>query len=558
MMAMTETDIKVIIAAELKKQGFTKAQRATSDLEKSFKRLGKTIVGVFAARKIIAFTRDSARAFAEEDKAIRSLSYSLESLGLAFQGSNIEQFISNTQRAAAVSDGVLRPAYQTLVNATLDVSKAQDLLNLALDISAATGKDVTAVTTALSRAYLKDVSALGKLNVGLTGAQLKTMSFAEAQDLLTSKFGGQAAVVADTYAGKINSMSIAFDEAQEVIGKKFVKALEILANGKFENVLDFIASTAERIGNGFIVAAYGLAQFKAALKGDFKQIVKLQEQANLALLGGYSPTAKPVAGILQKQMKAQKDLLKAQEDARKKAEKAAKKAEAERLARKRAQTIFDMDNIQVVAALQGKIDGEERMRLTALLALQTDNVTAAEKLADIVVRLNAPALANLGVMIKAGDTIDDVIKKLITSQAKLAGLQLMAEDFPELDNPFEEWESTLESILALLLQILNLSNKKAGQTGIYALDKLGFSSLESYQNYRSGERASIVNSSFSNLAGATGTVLPSMTTNNSGVVVNVAVAGNVTTQNDLVNSITNALYQKQKDGQSILYSSTAI
>ena len=131
----------------------------------------------------------------------------------------------------------------------------------------------------------------------------------------------------------------------------------------------------------------------------------------------------------------------------------------------------------------------------------------------------------------------------------------MAEDFPELDNPFKDWETTLENILALLMQILNMSNKKAGQTGIYALDSLGFSSLESYQNYRQGERASIVNSSFSTLGSS---FVGSGMTNSSGVTVNVNVAGNVTTQNDLVSSITNALYQRQKDGQSILYSSTAI
>lgn len=554
-MALTESDIKVIIAAELRKQGFDKASKATSDLEKKFKKLGGTIASVFAARKIIAFTKSSARAFAEEDRAIRSLSYSLESLGLAFQGSNIEQFVASTQRSAAVADGLLRPAYQTLVNATLDVQKAQDLLNLALDISAATGKDVTAVTTALSRAYLKDVSALGKLNIGLTGAQLKTMTFAEAQELLNSKFKGQAAVYADSYAGKIAKLTNAYDDAQEVIGQKFIRALEIISGGDFDKALDAIAAAARNVGNAFIRAGYGIEKVKALLRGDFGQIKKLQEQMNIELMGGTGITAKPIAGVLSKQMAGQKKLLAAQEAARKKAEAAAKRAEAARLAQKRASTIFDIDNIQVVAALQGKVDGEQRMRLVTLLALQTENYTAAEKLADVIVRLNAPALESLGVMIKAGDTIDQVIQKLIMSQAKLAGLQLMAEDFPELDNPFSEWESTLENILALLMQIMNLNAK--GKTGIYALDKLGFSSLESYQNYRQGERASIVNSSFSNLAGATGTAMPTVMTSG-GVTVNVSVAGNVTTQNDLVSSITNALYQRQKDGQSILYSSTAI
>jgi hypothetical protein len=94
--------------------------------------------------------------------------------------------------------------------------------------------------------------------------------------------------------------------------------------------------------------------------------------------------------------KRQKELIALQ----KKADEEKKKRERILAAQKRAQTIFDIENIQIVAALQGKIDGEQRMRLVALLALNTENYTAAEKLTDIVVRLNAPALANLGVLIQ--------------------------------------------------------------------------------------------------------------------------------------------------------------
>ena len=107
-----------------------------------------------------------------------------------------------------------------------------------------------------------------------------------------------------------------------------------------------------------------------------------------------------------------------------------------------------------------------------------------------------------------------------------------------------------------MLSLLNqIGNKK---TGIYALDKLGFSSLDAYQNYRSGERASIINSSAVGTAQFNSSMLPSVTNNTSGTNVVVNVAGNVTTQSDLVQSITNALYQSQKDGKNILYSSTAI
>ena len=232
------------------------------------------------------------------------------------------------------------------------------------------------------------------------------------------------------------------------------------------------------------------------------------------------------------------------------------------LAQKRANTIFDIENIQIVAALQQKVDGEERLRLTALLALNTQNSLAAEKLADMVIRLQAPALANLDVFLKSGDTIDDLIVKLITSQAKLAGLQLLAEDFPIPEDIFQEWEDSLDEVLKKLMEMLGLLDQidsKNKKTGFYALDKLGFSSLDAYQNYRSGERASIVNSSAvgSGMTATNTSFIPSVT-NNGGATIVVNVAGNVTSERDLVSAITDQIYLQQKSGTQITYNSLTI
>jgi hypothetical protein len=238
------------------------------------------------------------------------------------------------------------------------------------------------------------------------------------------------------------------------------------------------------------------------------------------------------------------------------------------LARKRAQTIFDMENIQIVAALQGKIDGEQRTRLVTLLALNTENYKAAEKLADIVIRLNEPALRNLGVMIEAGDSVDDLVKKLITSQAKLAALQLTAEDFPELDNPFEEWEDSLERILEMLMRLLGLKNENApidySKTSIMSpANQLAAARYEELQrqimmgnnpydrapapiDYSQTSIASQANQLAAARYGA-------MQSN-----VNVYVQGNVTTERDLVKALTDSLYETQRTGQSIILSSTGL
>lgn len=556
-------EVRVDIVSDFKERGFKRAQSATDKLEKSFKRLGKQIVSVFAARQLIRFTRDSVQAFAAEDKAIRTLAFSLENLGLAYQGVNIEKYLKDTERATSVAAGEMRPAFQQLVNATLDVSKAQELLNTAINISAVSGKDLSSVTNALSRAYLNDVGALGKLNIGLTGAQLKTMSFAEVQDELNKKFGGAATKQAETYAGKIAALDNAFNNARETIGEKFIRALENVAEGDFDKVLDGIATAADKIGDAFIRISYTQRALKAALSGNFSQIAKLQEQMDLELAGGFGVRGRVPASVLAKQTAEQRKLLKQAEAARKKAEAEAKKREALEKARKRANTIFDMENIQIVAALQGKIDGEQRTRLVTLLALNTENYKAAEKLADIVIRLNEPALANLGVLIKSGDTIDDLMKKLITSQAKLAALQLTAEDFPELDNPFEEWEDSLDRILKMLLELMNMTTKnKIQYTPLPPRPKTGVGSGASdvewmrimQQMQKAGIPYNPENWGESGLSAAVG----SSATTNAPTNVNVYVSGNVTTENDLVARIAEQFYQQQKSGKQIVFSSTGL
>jgi hypothetical protein len=115
-----------------------------------------------------------------------------------------------------------------LVRSTGDITKAQDLLAIALDVSAATGKPVEAISNSLSKAYDGNTAALGKLGVGLSTAELKTMSFEQVQGRLTELFGGAAAANADTYAGKIARVQVAFDEAKETVGTALLPILDTL------------------------------------------------------------------------------------------------------------------------------------------------------------------------------------------------------------------------------------------------------------------------------------------------------------------------------------------
>ncbi len=578
-MALTETDIKIIIAAELKKQGFDKAERATSKLEKSFKRLGGTIVSVFAARKLIQFTKESAMAFAEEDRAVRSLATSMENLGLAFEGANIERFVSDLQRSVAVSDSQLRPALQQLVNATLDVGKAQQLLALALDISAATGKDLTAVTNGLSRAYLKDLSALSRLNIGLTAAQLKTMSFEETQAALANRFSGQAAAAADSYAGKVAALNIAFDEAQETIGKKFVRALEILGDGDFDKVIDSIANAADKVGDAFIRASFGIQKVKALLKGDFSAIQKLQEAMELELAGGFGGSlgAPGIAQQMQQQLRVQKQIV----AERKKAANFAEKEKKNQAALSKAKALFDLEKIQIEAALQGKITEEERTRLLLMKAIAEENVDEATKLAA-----------------KLKDLQDQTIK-----------LAAMLTSFPKANDPFADWLDTLAKLHKSLIDIEGITkNRDSSVSAGNAAMAAGDYAASLAQSYTAKADATVAIAAAAN-AVATATTpeekaaadafkaaaesanaaadalsesvsalamiaamadlqaatdlynesLSAVSSTGAGsVTVNVNVEGSVISEGDLAETITNMQYEMQRRGQNVLIDSIAI
>lgn len=580
---MASSDILINIIGSFQKKGFNDADKAFSKLENSAKKLGRTLGITFSAAAIVAYSKKSIAAANADIKSQRLLTQSLKNVGLAYSATDAEGFIQRLQMQTGILDDELRPAFAQLAQITGSVAKSQRLLQLAFDVSAGSGKDINSVVDILTRAYLGNRKGLKQLNLAYTDAELKAMNFSDILGLLTKQYAGQGAASVEGFEGKMRLLNVAAEDAAETIGTSLINSLELLSDDKsiqsttkrmnnlskaigrnIEATAGLIAEIKKIPGAGVIGSAIGAIEDRISFFSPsnamnlLEQIRGFQGMGNISI----SKSSQDLQKSILKAEKAAKDAADKRQKAilasLKKEEDARKKREALEKARKRAATIFDMENIQIVAALQGKIDGEERMRLVALLALNTENYKAAEKLADIIVRLNAPALESLGVLIKAGDSVDDIIQKLLKSQAQLAGLQLMAEDFPELENPFEDWEGSLKNILELLMQILNMSTGAGkAKTGLFALDKLGFSSLESYQNYRSGERASIVNSSFSNLAGATGAVMPT-TNSDGGVYVNVNVAGSVTTQNDLVGVIKNALYQSQKDGSSILYSSTAI
>jgi len=159
-----------------------------------------------------------------------------------------ESWISKQGLALGITDEELRPALERLTRATGDVGKAQDLASLAFDISAGTGKSLESVSNALAKAAEGNTGALGKLGIGLSGADLKSMSLEEITAKLGETFGGQATEKAETFAGKMDRLKLAFDEGKETVGAFVLDAITPMLTIFTNKIVPIISTLASDIG----------------------------------------------------------------------------------------------------------------------------------------------------------------------------------------------------------------------------------------------------------------------------------------------------------------------
>jgi len=214
-------------------------------------------VGVIG-RNVLDFFQSSITAALADEKAMRSLEIALQNVGAAHQVAPIEKFIDALARETGVADDKLRPAFQRLVTATGDVGLSQKNLQLAMDISAGTGRDLETVTLALTRAFTGSTTGLSRLGAGLDTALLKSKDMDKITAALSDKFSGQAAAAADTYQGKINQLNIAVDEGKELIGVALLNAVEDISEafGGTSGMADAVDTAAQSMAD--LITGVGL------------------------------------------------------------------------------------------------------------------------------------------------------------------------------------------------------------------------------------------------------------------------------------------------------------
>ena len=420
-------NVVVSAIATFNGKALKKGKKELSAFDKQAQQLGKTFNRVFATTALVAFSKKAINAFAADEQAAKSLAVQLENTGNAFRVDEVEAYIAQLQGLYGVLDDQLRPAFQTLLNATGSVTLSQQALETALNVSAGTGKDLASVVAAIAKGASGTTTALARLGTGLDKATIASGDMNKIMAALDKKFSGQALARLDTYAGKMDLLKVAAANATEIIGKGLIDALTAL--GK-DNSIDQAANSMNGFANAVANTAKGMGELIAQVKqiidsdvGKFllaitalltlgkKQLIvgaagliaydigKTQKPTSNFTYGSGNPRADL---ILQKKLtQAKKDeyaILSASNKQR---------TEIDKLKDK-----FDLERIGLAAALNGTITAEDKLRVNALMAIADNNEALAKKYnAELEAALAAKELA------KATADLDKAFKE---TMARLA------------------------------------------------------------------------------------------------------------------------------------------
>jgi len=387
-------------------KGLKKAKKEVSAFDKQIKSFAKVFATAFSVTALSKYSKAAVKAFMADEKAAKSLEQQLKNTGYQFSAPGVELYIANLQKSTGVLDDELRPAFQRLLTVTGSITKSQDALSTALNVSAATGRSLGEVTTALSRGFAGNTTGLSRLGAGLSKTLLKTGDMNKIMEELNTKFAGQAAARLDTYAGKMDLLKVASANASETIGKSLLDALAALGDdnsieGLSNNMEDFATATAE------VITGLGKVAERLKKLTTIPGVGSLFNVKNIPVVGGYISGLQQLGrNAMPQQDRGGQERTAARASAQQRKLEAQviknavtlRKAENEQLKKKTAvdqlRDKFDLERIGLNAALNAAVDEETKLRIRSQLAILDNNEALAKKyLAELNAAENAAKLA---------------------------------------------------------------------------------------------------------------------------------------------------------------------
>jgi hypothetical protein len=307
----------------------------------------KKFAVVFGAAAMLSYGKNAVKAFAENEKSAKRLEMVLKNIGLGFDTAAIEKNLDDISAKFGYEGEVLRESFQKLVTVTGDTAKAQDLLNLSLDVAAGSGESLATVNQDLAAAYVGNTKGLRKYNLGLTQSELKTLDVNDAVKLLSSTFAGAGTAELGTYAGKMRILGEAAGNAQEIIGGGLIDALTGLGD---DDSVENLAKSMEKAAQKTADVIRGIGVLVAKIKtipgfnSDFGVLYDISYLGLLEKLGKQSTimpkpfkTPMSVSGSSDLQGKIDRDRAKAAADAARR--------EKERLALLKKASLVEKNNL---------------------------------------------------------------------------------------------------------------------------------------------------------------------------------------------------------------------
>lgn len=576
--------------------------KGTKKADDAFTKLGKKFLAVFSVAKVVQFGKASVHAFSEASKEAQLLATQLNTVNLGFASPFINEFIDKLALATGVAGGDLTNAFVSLSQATGDATTAQKLLQTALDVSLGTGKDLQTVSNALQRAYKGEVTALAKLKIGYTAAELKGKKFDDVLAELQKKFTGAAADAVDTFAGKMARLAEGADQAKEAFGERLVGALED-SQVSVEDLQNAMISLAETFGD--LAAEIIMFSNKAiqafddlANSAPVKFIAKILEALGRFVLepivmgGGFGEPwdagdARRQAEERRKEERAASARLRTQNAlSRAEAKSAAAKLAGEKKItnekKKQAQEQgilaelnkrFDLERIQIAAALGGQINDVERLRLELMQAILDEDVKRAIILEGQLIKAEAAAMELATLLDSLDEMVGDPfadwpgtitrIKELLkTLNIKIPIETLFAEKGLKLDQ--EKMTVTKLDRMDVNANAVYINGQVVGQNLLQAGGTALGLAPDVVAEFIAGNPeviAAVEANALANAALADAELLlaESMLSESMGnTVINVNVEGNIIAAEDLAEVITDIQYEYQRSGKSPLFSSIAI
>lgn len=265
------------------KRGVKGAENEVQSFGDKMGKFGKIAGAAFAAAGAAAFAysavllKQGVESAMADEKAQAKLATTLQNVTGATdaQIAAVENQILQTSLLTGLTDDQLRPSFERLVRATKDSDAALKLQSVAVDVAAGSGKSLEAVSNAMAKAAEGQTASLAKLGIGLTSAELKTMSMDDITKQLAATFGGQAAVQADTFSGKMARLRVAFDEGKETIGSFVLDAITPMIDTVVNTVIPAISNFMNSVGG------------KEGLTSAFKEYIDLVKNIFQPVLEGF-------------------------------------------------------------------------------------------------------------------------------------------------------------------------------------------------------------------------------------------------------------------------------